>query len=117
MSSKKQNNRGHPILPHIQQAVEDADKEQGKPRGMPTLAQLRSECARQGLPDSDAEYLFDHWAMNGYKTGRGMTIKNYQAAVRVWRTNGWLPSQKKGVNKDARDQALLNEQFKRFKQK
>jgi hypothetical protein len=110
--SKKEKNTGQPPLPHIQQAVEDAAKEQGTPAGMPTLAQLRSECALHGLADSDAQYLHDRWAMNGFKTGRGR-VRDFKAAIRVWISEGWFPSQKKGLSKDERDRKLQNEQFKK----
>jgi hypothetical protein len=86
-------------LPLINQFKDERPKDE-RPKGMPTLDQIRVECALHGLPFSDAAYIYDHWLTNGFKTGRGLTIKNWTAAIRVWKTNGWFASQK------------LNKQFK-----
>lgn len=64
-----------------------------RPRGMPTFEMIKSETALFGLPDTDAEHLFNVWLTNGFRTKVG-PIKNWKAAIRVWRTNGYFPSQK-----------------------
>jgi molecular chaperone DnaK (HSP70) len=66
-----------------------------RPKGMPPLCDIQTEVARHGLASSDAQDIYDHWLMNGFKTGRGVAIKNWKAAIRVWKANEWFPSQKK----------------------
>jgi hypothetical protein len=69
-------------------------KAEDRPRGMPPLSEIRAETARLGLPDSDAEYLYDTWLVSGFKTARGTKIHSWTAAVRLWARAGWFPSQK-----------------------
>lgn len=62
---------------------------------MPPLSEIKSETAKLGLPDSDAEAIYDIWLMSGFKTVRGTKIVSWTAAIRVWHRNGYFPSQKK----------------------
>lgn len=90
-SRKKPKNFGQQFLPAVQKAA-DSNYE-GRPLGMPALAVLATELARLGIPESDAEYLYDRWLTNGFTTG-GRPIRNWRAAARTWFRSGWLPSQK-----------------------
>jgi hypothetical protein len=65
-----------------------------EPRGMPTLEMIKTETARFGLPDSDAEHIRDVWLANGYKTGRNKVV-DWRAVIRLWFRNGYFPSLKK----------------------
>lgn len=67
-----------------------------RPKGMPPLCEIKTECARKELLESDALDLYNHWLMNGFTTGRGRAIKSWKAAIHVWKANGWFPSQKRG---------------------
>jgi hypothetical protein len=91
MPSKK-NNRGQQYLSGVQKGVEDSFGD--RPKGMPPLELIKAEIAKLGLPDSDAEHLFDIWLRDNFKTARGTRITNWHAAIRIWFRSGWFPSQK-----------------------
>lgn len=59
-----------------------------KARG--TIDELKQFCVEQGLPETDGEYLFDHWEGNGWKNGNS-PIKDWKATVRAWKRAGHLP--------------------------
>jgi hypothetical protein len=96
MASKKTKNYGQRWLSGIEQGVEDAAKEQERPFNMPTLHQVRAEVARLGLPELDADYIFDSWLANGFRSKAG-PIKNFKAAIRIWYNNERFPSQRKAA--------------------
>jgi hypothetical protein len=74
---------------------------EGLPRGMPPLSEIKSYTAQLGLPDTDAEHLYDIWLMNGFKTARGLRIVSWMAAIRYWNRSKFFPSQKKNPPKAA----------------
>jgi hypothetical protein len=84
---------------------------QQRPLGMPTLPVLKTEIARMGLPDSDAEFLYDAWLANGFRTKTGK-IKSWRAAVRNWYRGRYFPSQKKHASPDNRE--AVRERIKRM---
>src|SRR5260370_38886628 len=94
MASKKPK-YGQQWSPGVQQAVERSFED--RPRGMPTLAVIKTETTKLGLPDSDAEHLYDIWLRDDFKTVRGTRIRNWHAAIRIWFRSGWFPSQKKAA--------------------
>lgn len=102
-------------MPDVQQAVERSFED--RPRGMPTLAVIKTETAKLGLPDSDAEAIYDAWLTTGFKTGRGVKIANWHAALRNWFRNSWFPSQKKAAKRPSHEdhQAAQLAKFKRLK--
>lgn len=63
----------------------------------PTREEMVFFCESLGLPSSDGEILFDKWTGNGWKTAAG-TIKDWQATVRSWQRQNYLPSQKTTEN-------------------
>lgn len=69
------------------------------PKGMPTLGMIKVETQRLGLPDSDAEHLYDSWLVSGFKTARGIKVVSWTAAIRLWHRNKYFPSQKKATPK------------------
>jgi hypothetical protein len=87
----KQQNDGQLPLPHIQKALREETRGK-RPTGMPSLEVLKAETARLGLPDSDAEHLYDEWLTNGFRTARGLRIKSWTASLRTHVRNSWLPS-------------------------
>ena len=89
MQSKNKKTDGQMPLPGVPEALEV--NQQGRPRGMPTLAVLRSETSRLGLLDSDADALYDAWLVNGFKTGKHK-VRDWKAVVRVWCRNSYFPS-------------------------
>jgi hypothetical protein len=111
---KKKKNQ--PLLPNLQQALEDQAKEEGKPLGMPPLAEVRTEIKRQGLAQPDADYIYDRWLGNGYKTGKH-SVKNWRAVIRTWKACQWFPSQKTitfpSLSKDERRREEQRERTRR----
>ena len=73
------------------------DTEKNRPRGMPPLAMIKAETSKLGLPDSDAEHLYDTWLVSGFKNGRNQAVKSWKAAIRLWHRQGYFPSQKKAA--------------------
>ena len=70
-----------------------------RPRGMPPLTDVKTVTQQLGLPDSDAEHIYDSWLVSGFKNGRGLKIASWKAAIRIWHRNGYFPSQKKAKPK------------------
>ena len=58
-----------------------------------TRAEFVDFASCNGLPESDGEFLHDHFLESGWKRGNE-PIKNWKAAFRKWKSAGWLPSQK-----------------------
>jgi hypothetical protein len=101
MATKKQKTDGQKPLPGI---PADLEKNQtGRPKGMPSLEMIKTATARYGLPDSDAEYMYDSWLMSGFRTARGQKIQDWQAAVRNWVRSGYFPSLKRANKFNERD--------------
>ena len=88
---RKPRNFGQQWMPEVQQSVEESF--QSRPAGMPCLAVIKQETQKLGLPDSDAEHIYDVWLANGFKTKRGL-IKSYKSAIRNWYRNKWFHSQR-----------------------
>lgn len=66
-----------------------------KARG--TIEELKKFAIEIGLPESDGESMFYHWESNGWKNGSSPS-KNWKAGIQKWKSQGWLPSQKKPIN-------------------
>jgi hypothetical protein len=62
-----------------------------------TQEDLKAYAVKIGLPESDGEYMFDHWEANGWKNGSNK-VKCWQAGIRKWKSERWLPSQKQQPN-------------------
>lgn len=60
-----------------------------------TIEELKAFCVEIGLPASDGEILWDKWTGSGWKNGSA-PIKDWQATIRSWQRQGYLPSQKSG---------------------
>lgn len=103
MASKKtQKHMGQRQLPGINVYAEERQYDGEKlPKGMPILSQVKTYTTQLGLPDSDAEQLYDSWLMSGFKTSRGRDIVSWRATVRLWHRSGYFPSQKKNPPKAA----------------
>ena len=90
-SKKEQKHMGQ--LPLLSQYDEERTTE--KHPGMPPLSDVIQETKKLGLPDSDAEHIWDSWLVSGFKNGRGLKIASWKAAIRMWHRQGFFPSQKK----------------------
>lgn len=94
---QKPKNHGQRPLPFINGHLEIEDIKNERPNGMPTFSQIKTELARLGLTEDDARYVFDIWLMNGYTLRTGKKIRDWKAALRIWQTHNYFPSQKKGA--------------------
>jgi hypothetical protein len=100
MKKKSSDHDGQLPLPEVARALE---VNQGpRPKGMPSLAVIRQETARLGLPDSDSDFIFDSWLANGFRTKTGK-IRDWKASLRNYVRNSWLPSLKRANKWDQRD--------------
>jgi hypothetical protein len=93
------NNHGQQWMAGIQESIESSRT--GRPKGMPSLPQIKAETAKLGLPDSDAEALFDVWLSNGFTLKGGRKIKDWKACIRNWHRNGWFDSQRRSAKRPA----------------
>jgi hypothetical protein len=99
MSNKKPLNFGQQWIGEIQAGVEQSNGD--RPKGMPTLAMIKGETAKFGLPDSDAEAIYDVWLSNGFTLKGGAKIKDFKATMRTWYRNGWFPSLRAAAKNDS----------------
>jgi hypothetical protein len=84
-------------------SVSASESESSKERGTgetvalaskhPTLDEIKLVTAKAGLPDSDADYFFNHWQANGW-TNSGKPMKSWPHVIGSWKAAGHLPSQK-----------------------
>jgi hypothetical protein len=82
---------------------------------MPSLEQITVETRALGLPDSDADQLYDYLLRKGHRVG------DYKATVRCWHRIKGFPSQKKfktfeRLRNEARDEEM-REAMKRMRSK
>jgi hypothetical protein len=105
----KNRNFGQQWIPEVQQSVENSY--QSRPSGMPSLAVIKQETKKLGLPDSDAEHIYDVWLMDGFKTKHG-PIRSYKAAIRNWYRKKWFHSQRSATAPGF--QAPSEEEFLRY---
>ena len=82
------------VVGSVKDKEEDKDKDKDrKNRARGTLDELTEFCRESGLFPRDVEYLWNKWESCGWKIG-GKSIKDWRAAVRTWKAQGYLPSQK-----------------------
>jgi hypothetical protein len=79
---------------NLQEKEKEKEKEgQRVSNGHPSLEELKLVCAKTGLPDSDADWLFNKWEGNGWKNN-GKPIRSYPHTIAQWKSQGFFPSQK-----------------------
>jgi hypothetical protein len=101
MTKKEQKHIGQqPLISEYDHVPED------RPRGMPSLSQIKAETAKLGLPDSDAAHLYDTWLVSGFRSKTG-PIRSWTAAIRLWFRSGYFPSLK--VAKPKPGELMTNE--------
>lgn len=71
------------------------EKVDARPKARGTLDELKAYAVEIGLPSSDGEYLFNSWEAGGWMRG-SKRIKDWRAAMRAWKSGGYMPSQKAG---------------------
>jgi uncharacterized protein YdaU (DUF1376 family) len=64
-----------------------------KSKAKGTREELEAFAVEIGQPASDGSAMFDHWTANGWKNGSNPS-KDWQAGMRNWKAQKWLPSQK-----------------------
>lgn len=100
-------------MPAIQEGVEASFEK--RPLGMPGLPVIKTETAKLGLPDSDAETIYYSWLANGFKNGRGRKIVSWTATIRTWYLNRYFPSQKLARPKTIDSEAAQLAKIRRMK--
>jgi hypothetical protein len=63
-----------------------------KSKAKGTLEELKAFAVEIGMPESDGEVCFHKWDGSGWKNN-GKPIANWQATMRSWKGQGYLPSQ------------------------
>lgn len=61
------------------------------------LAEVIAYAKTRGVSASDAEAFFDSQESGGWTRG-GKALRDWKAAIRTWRANGWLASQRQRKN-------------------
>ncbi len=81
------------------QAGDEEQKERTEQKGTgrkaTSLEELKLCCAKTGVAESDALYLWNKWEANGW-TNSGKPIRSWQHTIASWKAAGYLPSQKNG---------------------
>ena len=66
----------------------------------PTLSEIKAYCIERGNK-VDAQHFFDYYESNGWRVGKN-SMKNWQAAVRIWERSEYRkPNSKKNSKEDA----------------
>ena len=88
---------------HITEAEAEAEADiENRPKvnkngASASLFDLKAYAQEIGVPESDGEFMFDHWESNGWRNGANK-VKCWKAGFRKWKASGWLPSQKQQHN-------------------
>lgn len=53
----------------------------------PNLWEVEAYCTQNGMFDVNPKKFLDYMMMNGWKTGRGIPVEDWQAALRYWASN------------------------------
>jgi len=84
-----------------EQGIEEEQKEKKKQRNpsisKPTQEEVEGYAVSIDLPASDGTSMFLKWCGTGWMNGAN-PIRDWQATIRNWKLNHWLPSQKKNGN-------------------
>jgi len=94
----------YPLRKGIGQEKEEEDAHAGG-RSRGTKEEFSAYAVQIGLPANDGEHLHDHFLESGWKRGK-VPIKDWKAAMRKWKSGGWLPSQKEQKAKNLTPQGL-----------
>ncbi len=80
------------------EAEAEADKEEDKRKRKPlSLAECVAYAKTRGISASDAEAFYDSQESGGW-TRSGKALRDWEAALRTWKSNGWLASQRQRKN-------------------
>jgi hypothetical protein len=71
---------------------------QEKSKKRPSLEEIKLFCAKNGIPEPDAEWFFHKCQGNGW-TNAGKPIKSWTATLLSWKAASYLPSQKQQSHK------------------
>jgi hypothetical protein len=89
MQMRKPQNNGQQWMGAVEEAIENTRR----PLGMPPFKEIETELQRLGFGRSDAEFVFDYWLQNGFRTRVGR-IRDWRAAIRTLIRYKAFPSQK-----------------------
>jgi hypothetical protein len=93
----KRKTYGQLPLQSFEDAFDDAVTRTDRPPGMPPRNVIATEVKKLGLPETDADAIYDIWLANGFTLKNGRQIRDFRAAVRTWHRNEWFPSQRKAA--------------------
>ncbi len=91
--------------------VQSTDAEKNKRRPL-SLADCVAYAKTRGISASDAEAFFDSQESGGW-TRAGKALKDWRAALRTWKANSWLPSQKTKNGQRPTAQSELDKRLER----
>jgi hypothetical protein len=111
--SRARNGSADGAVPSIREAVPSIPREPSEPskplspekRKARGVEEVKSYAQQIGVSDSDAEAFFDSQEAGGW-TRNGRPLRDWRAALRSWKANGWLPSQKQS-GRDFRSNSKL----------
>ncbi len=89
----------------------DTDTEKRKRKPL-SLADCVAYAKTKGISAEDAEAFFDSMESGGW-TRAGKALKDWQAALRTWKANSWLPSQKTKNGQRPTAQSELDKRLER----
>lgn len=72
-----------------------ADPPKPKNKAVGTLDECVCYAVSRGLPATDGEWFFDRMETVGWQLGK-TKVKDWQACVRTWQRESYLPSQRQG---------------------
>jgi hypothetical protein len=97
-------------------AKETKSRPKSSRKGRATFEELKDFCSLEGLPFTDAEWLFEKWEGNGWKNN-GKPIVNWKSTIRTWRRWNYLLSQKHAAEAERPtpgiDKMVAHEEYKR----
>ena len=87
--------------------IKEGEKPKRKRFVKPTLEELQAYAMEIGF-DLDAQHFLNHYDANGWKVGKGNSMKDWKAAVRTWRDRDKKWKEEKPINQKAQELEQLN---------
>jgi hypothetical protein len=94
---RKPKNYGQLPLSSVESQIEADIEKENRPLGMPPRDLIKDYAAQLGLTESDAEQIYDAWLANGFRLKTGLKVRDFKAAMRTWKREGFFMSQKKAA--------------------
>ena len=86
------------IIEELKKRIEALESPECTAKRRPkTLEEVVSHCAKVGLPESDAKWLWAHMEVSGWRNN-GKVVRSWTALVTSWKLANIFPSQKRNGN-------------------